>query len=472
MLVKPEFETEICVAGGGPAGALLARRLAELGHQTLLVDRDAQTKPSWAESLAPSIRPILDSMNLRTVFDPAVFLEEKRALLGWGRGAVDEKSFEQPSLLVHRALFDELLRSSARDAGVRLAVPASARSPRRLPSGGWIVPLATRNGSAIVKTEFFIEARGRCRNRNLGANGPFTVALSAAWRPGARRFLETRIEAGRDAWLWGSPLPDDLYGATIFLDGARVAGLAGDARIGLCRALLLESNLLKDLARAQPIGPLRVRDATCGVSTELIGNDFIRIGDAAVSIDPLSSQGIQAALLSAIQGSAAVHTLLAAGHDPSLAIEFYRERRQKAARNAARNASRLYRNVLQWNASSFWLQRSRFDEDAPYPVSSAPPDPAGLPTRVGISPALRIIDAPILSGSFITRAQALSHPSLDHPVAFFGGAALAPLISDAAGASTIDQIMHRWTRRMPAETAWSVVKWLFAVGIIVPRVEI
>jgi flavin-dependent dehydrogenase len=468
--VRPEIESEVCVAGGGPAGALLARRLAELGHQTLLVDRTGQAKPSWAESLAPSIRPILESVNLRTFIDPAVFREEKRTLLNWGSGAVEQKSFDEPSLLIERAWFDKLLREAARDVGVSLAVPASARSPRRLPSGGWIVPLATPKGSVTIRTKFLVDARGRCRN--IGGNGPSTVGISAACRLGAQRVLETRIEAGRDAWFWGSPLPDDLYGATIFLDSAGVAGLSGDARIGLFRSLLSESKLLMDLARAQLIGPVRVRDATCAVSTELIGNDFIRIGDAAVSIDPLSSQGIQGALLSAIQGSAAVHTLLAAGHDSSPAFEFYRERRQAAARSAAQNASRLYRKALQGKTSSFWLERSGPDEHAPHPVSSVPRDPTSLPTRVGLSPALRIVDAPILSGSFITRAPALSHPSLDHPVAFLGGVALAPLISDAIGASTVDQILHRWTRRMPAETAWGIAKWMYAVGIIVPQVEI
>ena len=60
-----EIACEICVLGGGPAGSILARRLAELGHDTLLVDRTGTNDRPRAELLAPSILPILDSLRLR-----------------------------------------------------------------------------------------------------------------------------------------------------------------------------------------------------------------------------------------------------------------------------------------------------------------------------------------------------------------------------------------------------------------------
>jgi flavin-dependent dehydrogenase len=467
----PMTEPEICVVGGGPAGTLLARRLAQLGHETLLVDRTTVVGRLGAEALAPSIHPILDSVHLRTVLDAAVFLREKRTLLRWGAGIIEEKSFDVPSMLIERTLFDKLLRESAREVGVILAAPASARSPRRQSSGGWIIPIATPDGLATIKTKFFVDARGAPRN-TADNSAPRTVAISANWIRGARCFAETRIEAGCDEWYWGSPTPDNSYTATIFLDPNRVAGLTKDARTELYRSLLMKSKLLKDLTRRQMVRPVSVRDATCSLSNELIGNDFIRVGDAAVSIDPLSSQGIQAALLSAIQGGAVIHTLLAAGHDSLPAIEFYRGRQQRAAKQAAQNAARFYRTGAYRKGSSFWLRRSSLDDCVPSPVKGEPRSPIGLPVRTGLSPAVRIVDVPILSGSFITHAPALSHPSLDYPVAFLGGAALVPLINDATGASTASQILHRWTRRVPPEAALGILKWMFAVGILIPHAAV
>jgi hypothetical protein len=82
--------------------------------------------------------------------------------------------------------------------------------------------------------------------------------------------------------------------------------------------------------------------------------------------------------------------------------------------------------------------------------------------------ALQVVDVPVLSGAFIRRAPALCHPRLEHPVAYFSGVALAPLVRDADGASTADEILRRWTRRMPPEAAWNIMTWMCAVGILVP----
>ena len=65
--MKAGVEGEICVLGGGPAGSVIARSLAELGHDVLLVDRTVGENVPRAESLAPSIAPILDSLRLRGV---------------------------------------------------------------------------------------------------------------------------------------------------------------------------------------------------------------------------------------------------------------------------------------------------------------------------------------------------------------------------------------------------------------------
>jgi hypothetical protein len=89
--------------------------------------------------------------------------------------------------------------------------------------------------------------------------------------------------------------------------------------------------------------------------------------------------------------------------------------------------------------------------------------------RIGKDRSLQIVDVPALSGAFIRRAPALCHPRLEHPIAYFSGVALAPLVREADGASTADQILRLWTRRMPPEAAWNIMTWMWAVGILVPH---
>src|SRR5262245_11379906 len=91
--MTPDVAAETCILGGGPAGTVVARRLAELGHDTLLVDRADDDGPARAESLAPSILPILESLQLRAEVEAAAFGREQRALVLWASSVVEEKEF-------------------------------------------------------------------------------------------------------------------------------------------------------------------------------------------------------------------------------------------------------------------------------------------------------------------------------------------------------------------------------------------
>jgi flavin-dependent dehydrogenase len=468
-VMTAEVEGEICVLGGGPAGSVIARRLAELGHDLLLLDRTAGERRLRVESLAASILPVLDSLQLRSDVDAAVFCSERHSLVLWGSGDIQVKSSDaSPSLLVERTLLDDRFRDAASRAGVRIIAPARARAVQRLPSGKWLIPVATSNGPVVIKSTFLVDARGKRHHMCIDDGAPQTVALSAQWSLWDRAYVQTRIEAGSDEWFWGSPLPDGSYAATIFLDSTRVAGLRSGHRARMYRDALSRSKLLQGLLHGKMIGSVGVRDATPRVSRDPIGKDFIRVGEASIAIDPLSSQGIQTALLSAVQGSAAVHTILSAGYDPVPALEFYRERQLTAAARHAVAAARFHQAAP--FQSSFWLRRSRAAIGAP--PDAQPAQTTSTPSsRLRVAQALKVIEVPVLSGGFIRRAPALCHPALKHPIAYFAGIALAPLLHEAGGASTADQILQRWTRRIPAEAAASILTWMWSVGILVAQAD-
>jgi len=460
-----EIKCEVGILGGGPAGLVMARRLAELGHDTLLVDRAGGTKGQRAESLPPSIRPILESVRLQDALDAAVFCRERRALLLWEANELQVKTFDSaPSLLVDRALFDDVLRSVIVRSGTRVVVPANARAPQRHPRGGWLVPIATSSGTAFMRARFLVDARGRRPRACVDDSAPSTVALSASFVVDERAFAETRIEAGMDAWFWGSPLPGRCYAAAVFIDSARVGGLGGCDRMRLYRRLLSRSKLLKNLLTDRLCGPVSVRDATSRLAKDLIGDDFIRVGEAAVAIDPLSSQGIQAALLSAIQGSAAVHTILTTSFESGAAFQFYQERQQDLAAKSKLTAARFYR--AHRGKSPFWKQRQAAADGqfANWPQRAQPETP--LPSELRVSQALQIVEVPVLANGLVRRARALGHPRLERPTAYFAEVALAPLIDGIGDAHATEDILARWTRHVPLETATKIMDWMWSIRIL------
>ena len=100
----PSTDVDICVIGGGPGGSVIARLLAHLGHKTLLIDRSLAPQRSRVESLAPTIRPILDSVDLSHAIEPSIFHRERFALVRWDTETIQTKLFEPPSLLVDRLI--------------------------------------------------------------------------------------------------------------------------------------------------------------------------------------------------------------------------------------------------------------------------------------------------------------------------------------------------------------------------------
>jgi flavin-dependent dehydrogenase len=455
---------EICVIGGGPAGSIIGRQLAQLGHETVIIDRLQPTQWHRVESFTPPVLSILDSLGLSDAITTATVQRERRALVRWESDSIQPKLLEPPAFLIERSRFDQRLRQLAAKAGASVLSPARARTPARKPSGGWEVSATTSEGAVTIAADYLVDARGKRRSTTIHQQGPPTIALSTVWNIPDDSFGETRIEATENEWLWGCPLHAGQYLATIFLDPTRIAGLRETERAVLVRKILSSSGLLGDLLHGEMVTPIFVRDATSRIVKDLIGDDFIRTGEAAFSIDPLSSQGVQRAILSAIQGGAAVHTIRI-GHDSDAAMTFYRDRQHHAAQQSSLNAMRYYKESCH-QIGQFWIDRGVAIASGS-PLQEPHHDvPSPLPSYVRLSDAVQIVEVAVLSGDVIRLAPALSHPRLEQPIAYLGGIALAPLAADLVDGLAVWQLLSRWAERMPSRTAWRIFRWMCASGIL------
>jgi len=473
----PVFSTEVCVLGAGPAGAATALRLAQLGHRVLIVERAPPGRPHVGESLPPSVLPMLEALGLREQVEDAEFLRTRGAVVQWHDRSPVPVPVPMPALgdrdgeagfQVDRARFDALLLDAAQAAGVRV-LRASAGAP--IADGArWRVPL---QGGGAVRASVAIDARGR---RAGVADGPRTAALYAYWEGPRAADSRTRVESCASSWCWGAPLPDGRVNAAVFLDARRCAALPPGGRAALYMALLDTSPLLRSLLGGRRAGAVHACDATPrAVADAAPAAGLLRVGEAAFCIDPLSSQGVPAALRSAVQAAVCVHTALERPTDADLAWRFHREQVERSSRRHARLAAQFHALAARRHEDPFWARRAALAGAAPARDPDSKPDsePAMRPwpqldQRLVLDAQARWCRMPAMEGEWVTARHALQHPSLDAPIAFLAEQPVADWISPLQAAPRLRDLLDLWHQRFGEARTAAIWPWLWRRALVAP----
>ena len=468
MASATRLETEICVIGGGPAGATAARRLALLGHDVCLVEREAFPRRHVGESLTPGILPLLDFLDLRSSVERAGFLRPHESMVRWD-GATRRVTTRpgEPGFQVDRGRFDQLLLEAAVDAGARLLQPVSARPPERAPDGGWRVALHRQEALSAINARFLVDASGRRSVVRRGGQHDAvpTMALYAYWRGTGITDAATRVEAGADEWFWGAPLPDGTFNAAVFVDPKRYAATGRRGLSEFYRSLLADSALLRDCLGGRLASDVVACDASSRHAHRPVGEGFVKAGEASFAVDPLSSQGVQTAMASALQASTVAHTMLTRPENADVAAAFYRDRQAENVERSRTTAARFYGEKAAHCPRPFWRKRALLSSTTSPPPGS---EPALLPRtgRVAWSGEVEIVRAGVIRGDVIEEARGLMHPALERPIAFLGEAPVGIIIDALDKASSTEQAGRDLARKLGEERAWRILSWLWSRRLI------
>ena len=88
------------------------------------------------------------------------------------------------------------------------------------------------------------------------------------------------------------------------------------------------------------------------------GSNWLLVGDSASTLDPISSQGIQKAITSALAANVVVQTILSRPNQAEQAIEFYQDREETTYRLHLDSLARLYSRETRWIDQPFWRRRT------------------------------------------------------------------------------------------------------------------
>lgn len=469
------LHTDVCVIGGGPAGSALATRLKQLGYSVVVLEKHRFPRAHIGESLVNGVLPLLDVLGIRQEVESAGFLRPTGAIVRWSGRAERRESFGEPGFQVERGLFDELLLQASGKAGALLLQPACAFKIERRGEQSWRVMVRCETGIKSIEARFVADATGRAGfpsglKHQAAAK---TLALYAYWRGAQFDGPETRIDVFDDGWYWGAPLPSGQFNATVFVDaGACRKGFIEAASLdAFYDSLIARSELLAPCMTGARRGPVRVCDATPFYRDVPATADSIKVGEAAFSIDPLSSQGVQVAIGSALHAASVIHTSLKRPANAPLALEFYRMRLFESVALHTQSATNFYREVARTRPNEFWHKRAVraavADDAENYPARQKPPAPTIL-TKVQLSPDVSFKTTPAIRGDYIEPSTSITFKDARRAITFLDGVEVAPLVAMIERPVTIEHLVTRWTEHVSADRARTLIRWLWETGVLCP----
>lgn len=348
------------VAGAGPAGAVAALVLARRGRRVVLVDDVDRGAPKVGESLPGAARPLLLDLGLLDRVESGPHLPSSGDVSTWGSATLRStdaiRSPHGPGWHLDRPRFDRDLREAAREAGAVLQ-PGRVRRVCR-GADDWRVGLRA-SGEEPLRARWLIDATGRhaALARSAGARRLRDAPLVAlvAWvaaRP-EDRDTRTLVEAAPDGWWYTARLPDGSRVVACHVDAEEAAGIVraeGGWAERLARTTHVRELLHASAAEAVP----RSTDASGARLDRFHGDGWLAVGDAALSFDPLSSQGLFDALYTGLRGAEAVDAALAGDRSP---VRAYGARLETVRAAYLQHHRAYYAEERRWPERPFWARR-------------------------------------------------------------------------------------------------------------------
>jgi flavin-dependent dehydrogenase len=460
---------DVCVVGG-PAGATIAQQLAGLGVSVCVIDKGGVAPGQVGVSLPPSLLPILDHLGIRGPVEAAACLRPRGTLVRWGASTEPVyKPYPEPGLTVDRIKFDAVLLAAAQDAGATVIAPALASRPVAEDDGMWHIAYRRRHASGGVHCRYLVDAAGRnaVLRTPRGRSLPATFAIHGHWRDVPIKGPEVRVDACEGHWAWAAPLPDGSCLTAVFLARCDMPGGGRQNLETTYRRLLAQSPLIRFCLDGKMLGPVKACEATASAATAVCGPRYIKVGEAALCIDPLSSQGVQRAMVGALQAAAVINTMLHVPEHADLASQFYQDRQREAAESDRSSSAAYYREQAEACPTEFWQDRAGRRETVRSGEPTIRPNGPSPERRLRLSHRAVQSTTGVLEGQLIVPRPALHHPNLGGPVAFLAGYPICDLLHQLRPGATVAAIASVWRQQVGTPRMAYILSWLWSHGILV-----
>lgn len=334
-------------------------------RRVIVIERRSAPRDRIGESLPPAARRLLQDMGLLDSFllgghqpyhaNVSVWGDSDPVVMDFIRG-VDGHGWH-----LDRSGFEGWLREVAVSRGATFLTPARVDAVDGA-DGRWRLHVRTDLGPRVVTARILVDASGRAAAmaRRCGASRQVLDRLICGWvygstAPGSDRGL-THVEAAPDGWWYTAPLPGDGRVLAFHTDSdlpAAAAARRADLLMARASSLPTLASVLTDC----DFTPTHSSGVTAASSVRLnppAGPGWFATGDAALGLDPLSSQGLLNALFTGLAAAEAADRYLDGATD---SVSGYCRMIERIFRVYRAKLRSWYAAEARWPNASFWSRR-------------------------------------------------------------------------------------------------------------------
>jgi flavin-dependent dehydrogenase len=354
------MERHTIIIGGGVAGTSAALALGRAECSSTVVE--SATAATWriGETLVPTVRSTMQSLGVWESFLIAGHLECNGNTSGWGSDKLAEKDFifnpHGNAWQLDRAVFEGMLAQAAEKSGAVIRQGQAVEDFQR--SGGkWSV----RVGAETIAADWLIDATGRRAMvaRKAGVKREILDQLVAIYC-----VATSKSRSDKDSRTFIESCPDGWWYSALMPGGRRTISFQTDADLLPRQDWRTSEWFSKRLGQTQHISKLldghdytfaglpQLTSAHSGRLDQFSGDGWLAIGDAAMSFDPLSGQGILKAMQSGMKAADAV---IGKSREARADFEHWNETMWN---HFAQSRTSYYSIERRWPESPFWARRS------------------------------------------------------------------------------------------------------------------
>jgi FADH2-dependent halogenase len=329
--VATVLETDVIVIGGGPAGSSVAARLARLGRQVVVFEKERFPRFHIGESLLPCSVALFRELGVLPALERADFLPKYAAEFVTPDGSERQRyAFAEglvegaPSAFqVDRSEFDRVLLEHARSEGARVLEEHQVVKFRADLADGVEVTVRDAAGDEVTaRARMLVDASGQSalvasrlglremepELRNFAVFSHFEGAARASGPSEG----DISIVLAQEGWWWVIPLRNDRTSLG-FVGPARSLGGQKPNEAFFAEGLAAAPFLAERFAKATRVAPVRTISDWSYRSRALVGDRFLLVGDAGAFIDPVFSTGVHLGLTGALRAATAIDQALRTG---------------------------------------------------------------------------------------------------------------------------------------------------------------